>query len=422
VHASNRWRGTRALPDGTKADPPSAAHIIADKIDRDGPIPLGDYMAIANTHYYASKDPLGEEGDFVTAPEISQMFGEIIGIWLADLWLRKGSPDHCHFVELGPGRGTLANDALRSMARFGCTPRVHFVETSPVLKSRQAELHPDAKWHEDIATLPDDGPLLIVANEFFDALPIEQFVAMPDGWCRQMVARDRSRFVAIPSAGAATDQIGGSISGFPQGTVLERSPISVELTGNLANRLAKQGGTLLIIDYGYSRPGTGSTLQAVKDHMPISPFDSPGTSDLTAHVDFHTLANIARPCRTGTVVEVTRNRSSSRSADCGKPASGGRNPGSASTANPCRRDGETFSGNGSDLDRLARARGIYLWPGIGPHQSVSRPTRRLQQPPCWPPCSSLRQQLPAQLQKLFHWLRSVFSQPVDLLSFSQRRR
>jgi NADH dehydrogenase [ubiquinone] 1 alpha subcomplex assembly factor 7 len=294
VHASNRWRGTRALPDGTKADPPSAAHIIADKIDRDGPIPLGDYMAIANTHYYASKDPLGEEGDFVTAPEISQMFGEIIGIWLADLWLRKGSPDHCHFVELGPGRGTLANDALRSMARFGCTPRVHFVETSPVLKSRQAELHPDAKWHEDIATLPDDGPLLIVANEFFDALPIEQFVAMPDGWCRQMVARDRSRFVAIPSAGAATDQIGGSISGFPQGTVLERSPISVELTGNLANRLAKQGGTLLIIDYGYSRPGTGSTLQAVKDHMPISPFDSPGTSDLTAHVDFHTLANIAR--------------------------------------------------------------------------------------------------------------------------------
>lgn len=282
------------MPDGRTADLPSAAHIIADRIDREGPIPLGDYMAIANTHYYASKDPLGEEGDFVTAPEISQMFGEIIGIWLADLWLRKGSPDHCHYVELGPGRGTLAHDALRSMAKFGCRPSVHFVETSPVLKARQAQLHPDAIWHEDLACLPEDGPLLIVANEFFDALPVEQFVAAAGGWQQQMVARDRSKFVAIPSVGRSTDQIDSAASRFPDGTILERSPVSVEWAGQLANRLAKQGGTLLIIDYGYERPGTGSTLQAVKDHMPISPFDCPGTSDLTAHVDFHTLANIIR--------------------------------------------------------------------------------------------------------------------------------
>ncbi len=282
------------MPDGIKTDPPSAAHIIADRIDREGPIPLGDYMAIANDYYYASKDPLGEAGDFITAPEISQMFGEIIGIWLADLWLRKGSPAQCHYVELGPGRGTLASDALRSMARFGCTPSVHFVETSPVLKARQAQLHPDAKWHEDIASLPKDGPLFIVANEFFDALPIEQFVATSGGWRRQVVARDRSKFVAIPSVGTAEDQIAGTASGFPEGTILERSPISVEMAGSLASRLTKQGGTLLIIDYGYAKPGTGSTLQAVKDHLPISPFDSPGTSDLTAHVDFHTLANIAR--------------------------------------------------------------------------------------------------------------------------------
>ena len=282
------------MPDGIKADRPSAAHVIADRIDREGPIPLGDYMAIANEHYYASKDPLGEEGDFVTAPEISQMFGEIIGIWLADLWLRKGSPDHCHYVELGPGRGTLAQDALRSLAKFGCTPTIHFVETSPVLKAKQALLHPGAIWHDDIGSLPDDGPLLVLANEFFDALPIEQFVATSGGWRRQMVARDRSKFVAVASAEVAEDRIGGSMSGFPDGTILERSPVSVELAGHLANRLAKQGGTLLIIDYGYARPGTGSTLQAVKGHMPISPFDSPGTSDLTAHVDFHTLANIAR--------------------------------------------------------------------------------------------------------------------------------
>lgn len=282
------------MPDGVKAERPSAAHIIADRIDREGPIPLGDYMTIANDYYYASKDPLGEEGDFVTAPEISQMFGEIVGIWLADLWLRKGSPDHCHYVELGPGRGTLAQDALRSLARFGCVPSVHFVETSPVLKAKQAQLHPEATWHDNIASLPEDGPLLIVANEFFDALPIEQFVATSGGWRRQMVARDRSKFVAIPSTEVAEDRIGGSMSGFPDGTILERSPVSVELAGHLANRISKQGGTLLIIDYGYARPGTGSTLQAIKGHMPISPFDSPGTSDLTAHVDFHTLANIAR--------------------------------------------------------------------------------------------------------------------------------
>ena len=282
------------MPDGITADQPSAAHIIADRIDREGPIPLGDYIAIANDCYYAGKDPLGEEGDFVTAPEISQMFGEIIGIWLADLWLRKGSPAGCHYVELGPGRGTLAQDALRSLARFGCTPAVHFVETSPVLKAKQAALHPEAIWHDDIASLPTDGPLLIVANEFFDALPIEQFVATSGGWRRQMVARDRGKFLPVPSTEAAEERMGGSMSGFPDGTILERSPVSVELAGNLANRLAKQGGTLLIIDYGYTRPGTGSTLQAVKDHMPVSPFDSPGTSDLTAHVDFHTLANIAR--------------------------------------------------------------------------------------------------------------------------------
>ena len=282
------------MPDGIKADLPSAAHIIADKIDREGPIPLGDYMAIANAHYYASKDPLGEEGDFVTAPEISQMFGEIVGIWLADLWLRKGSPAHSYYVELGPGRGTLAHDALRSMRKFGCSPTVHFVETSPVLKAKQEQLHSEAIWHDDIASLPEDGPLLIVANEFFDALPIEQFVASSEGWRQQMVGRDRSKFVPVPRAQTAADQISGSAIGFPDGTILERSPVSVELAGELGNRLAKQGGTLLIIDYGYARPGTGSTLQAVKDHMPISPFDSPGTSDLTAHVDFHTLANIAR--------------------------------------------------------------------------------------------------------------------------------
>ncbi|WP_337658656.1 class I SAM-dependent methyltransferase [Sphingorhabdus sp. Alg231-15] len=272
----------------------SAAHLLAEKIDRDGPVPLSEYMAIANTAYYAAKDPIGEDGDFVTAPEMSQMFGELVGIWLADLWLRKERPDHVHYVELGPGRGTLASDALRAMSKFDCNPQAHFVETSPVLKAKQAKLHKSAAWHETIDSLPTDAPLLIVANEFFDALPVEQHVATQAGWRRHMVARERNKFIAIPGTQTIDNQISKSSAGLPNGTILESSPASTHIFGDLSHRIAKQGGALLVIDYGYDRPGTGSTLQAVKDHMPISPFDSPGTSDLTAHVDFHSLGNIAK--------------------------------------------------------------------------------------------------------------------------------
>lgn len=272
----------------------SAAHILAEKIDRDGPISLSEYMAIANSAYYAGKDPIGEDGDFVTAPEISQMFGELVGIWLADLWMRKDRPDHVHYVELGPGRGTLAADARRAMAKFGCNPQIHFVENSPVLKARQAALHQSAAWHERIDSLPTDAPLMIVANEFFDALPVEQYISTKAGWRRQMVARERNKFIAIPGTQTIENQVGKASAGLPSGTILESSPVSTEIFQELTGRIAKQGGVILVIDYGYDRPGTGSTLQAVKDHMPISPFDSPGTSDLTAHVNFHSLANIAR--------------------------------------------------------------------------------------------------------------------------------
>lgn len=277
------------MPDGD-----SAAHVLAVRIAQNGPISLGEYMAVANNHYYGSRDPFGESGDFVTAPEISQMFGELIGIWLADIWMRAEKPDPVHYVELGPGRGTLAADARRAMTKFGLKPDMHLVETSPVLKEKQAQLHPDASWHEDIRTLPETGPLLIVANEFFDALPIEQHVLSEHGWRQNMVARERNKFVAIPGKLVAESPVTGSKKQFPAGTILESSPEGVRLLGELSSRLATQGGAMLIIDYGYDRPGTGSTLQAVRAHMPISPFDSPGESDLTAHVDFHVLANIAR--------------------------------------------------------------------------------------------------------------------------------
>lgn len=285
----NQRPETRALPESI-----SAAHILAEKIDREGPIALSEYMAVANAAYYAAKDPIGEDGDFVTAPEISQMFGELVGIWLSDLWIRKGNPNHVQYVELGPGRGTLASDALRAMAKFGYNPSVHFVETSPVLKAKQAELHKNAAWHDTIGSLPTDGPLMVVANEFFDALSIEQYVSTPAGWRRHMVARERNKFIAIPDTQKIENQVSKSSAGLPDGTILESSPASIEILGELSHRVAKQGGVILIIDYGYDRPGTGSTLQAVKDHIPISPFDSPGTSDLTAHVDFHSLGNIAK--------------------------------------------------------------------------------------------------------------------------------
>jgi NADH dehydrogenase [ubiquinone] 1 alpha subcomplex assembly factor 7 len=151
---------------------------------------LHDYMAAANAAYYGSRDPLGAAGDFITAPEISQMFGELIGLWVADLTLRAGAPDFA-YVELGPGRGTLAADALRAMARAQIATPVHFVETSPVLKARQREVVPQAHWHDMIDSLPGDRPLIIIANEFFDALPIRQYERTGRGWRERMVGQAR---------------------------------------------------------------------------------------------------------------------------------------------------------------------------------------------------------------------------------------
>jgi NADH dehydrogenase [ubiquinone] 1 alpha subcomplex assembly factor 7 len=161
-----------------------------------GPISLAQYMGESNARYYASRDPLGTAGDFVTAPEISQMFGELAGLWLADIWHRAGRPGPVHYVELGPGRGTLARDALRAMASAGLRPQVHFVEGSDALRAVQADAVPGAQFHGDLSTLPGDAPLLLAANEFLDALPVRQLVKTPQGWRERMVALDaRGRFV-----------------------------------------------------------------------------------------------------------------------------------------------------------------------------------------------------------------------------------
>src|SRR6187402_892241 len=175
---------------------PLLAERLARAITMAGPIPLSQFMGAANAHYYATRDPLGARGDFTTAPEISQMFGELIGLWCADLWDRAGRPAVA-WVELGPGRGTLAADALRAMSKAGLTPPVHFVETSPVLRDAQAQAVPHAEWSLDIVGVEEDAPLLVVANEFFDALPIRQLVKTEMGWRERLVACQDTLFLPV---------------------------------------------------------------------------------------------------------------------------------------------------------------------------------------------------------------------------------
>lgn len=255
-------------------------------------------MAAANAAYYGGRDPLGRAGDFITAPEISQMFGELIGIWCAELALRAGAGDSFAYVELGPGRGTLAADALRAMGRADLAPPVHFVETSPALRGKQRAAVPTACWHDVIESLPGDRPLLIIANEFFDALPIRQFERTGRGWRERMVVPDPARGAghyqwALDAADCARE-IPTPLTDAPLGAVVERNPAAETIVAQLATRLARQGGALLLLDYGYEGPAVGDTLQAVTDHAHADPLAAPGTRDLTAHVDFAIVSAIAR--------------------------------------------------------------------------------------------------------------------------------
>ena len=266
---------------------------LARAITLAGPIPLAQFMGAANAHYYATRDPLGANGDFTTAPEVSQMFGELIGLWLADLWDRAGRP-MVRYVELGPGRGTLAADALRAMAKVGLEPPVHFIETSPRLREEQAMRVAHAEWAIDLVGIPDDRPLLVVANEFFDALPVRQLIKTGAGWRERLVACQDTLFLPIAGDRSFDMIIPEPLRAAPAGAILETSPASVNILRQLAQRLLAQGGAALIVDYGYEGPAIGDTLQAVREHRFANPFDTPGEQDLTAHVDFATLAEAAR--------------------------------------------------------------------------------------------------------------------------------
>jgi SAM-dependent MidA family methyltransferase len=272
---------------------PSLGERLRRAIESGGPVCVAEYMALANAHYYGSRDPLGASGDFTTAPEISQMFGELVGLWLADLWSRAGRPDKARYVELGPGRGTLAADALRATRAGGLQPAAHFIETSPVLRVAQAERMPDAEWHDDIATLPPDGPILAVANEFFDALPARQIVATPSGWRERLVTIEGEGFAPVPGPPIPDSVIPEHLRAAPPGTVIETSPTSLTIVRLLAQRVKKHGGAALIVDYGHDRTCAGETLQAVAMHDYADPWREPGEQDLTVHVDFEALAEAA---------------------------------------------------------------------------------------------------------------------------------
>lgn len=271
-------------------------------IRTDGPVPVARYMAESNAHYYATRDPLGRNtsgrgGDFTTAPEISQMFGEMLGLWLADRWQKAGAPDNAAYVELGPGRGTLAADALRAMAAAGLEPEIHFVEGSPVLREAQQQATPGARFHDDLGGLPEDRPLLVIANEYFDALPVRQLVKTDQGWRERMVGLEDDRLVPVAGAQPMDSALPKERRDAPAGTIIETAPAQVAQMRELSQRLAHQGGAALVLDYGYARPHTGSTLQAVRAHEKIDPFAYPGEADLSAHVDFLALADTAIAAR-----------------------------------------------------------------------------------------------------------------------------
>ena len=243
---------------------------------------LDAFMARANAEYYATHDPFA---DFTTSPEITQVFGELLGLWAAVAWQAMGSPAPVLLAEAGPGRGTLMADALRAVARmapdFHAALRLHLIETSPRLRAQQAGRLPDATFHDGLASLPE-GPLLLIANEFLDALPIRQFERAETGWTERYVRGGR---VALVPSDLTFDA--------PVGAVMELGEAACAFAAAVARRVARDGGAALLIDYGPEHSALGDSLQALRNRAAADPLADPGHADLTAHVDFAALARAA---------------------------------------------------------------------------------------------------------------------------------
>lgn len=271
------------------------AGVIAARIAATGPITLADYMSDCLMHpdhgYYATRDPFGVTGDFTTAPEISQMFGELLGLCLAQAWMDQGSPSRIVLAELGPGRGTLMADLLRATARvpgFHGAQSVHFIETSVTLRKAQATRVPEAIWHDSVADLPD-APLFLIANEFFDALPIRQFIRDGAVWRERVIGLTDGTLAFGLTAPAPLGMLDYRLIDTQHGDLIEICPALPAIVSDISRRIATHGGAALIVDYGDWR-SLGDTLQALSAHVPTNPLAAPGTADLTAHVDFEAVA------------------------------------------------------------------------------------------------------------------------------------
>ena len=286
---------------------------IAGLIAAQGPISVAQYMTLAlhdpQSGYYATRDPLGPKqqtkgGDFITAPEISQIFGEMLGLWLAEAWENQGRPGKPVLMELGPGRGTLMADILRACKAapdFLSEMEVVLVEASPHLRAVQEEKLKGARIRWQSQFEAEAGrPLFLVANEFFDALPIRQYVKTERGWCERMVTAANDELVfALAPAPAPSSLIPESRAGAPEGGVYETAPAAIALSEAIARHIQAHGGAALLIDYGYARAGFGETLQAVAGHRFADPLTSPGEADLSAHVDFIALGEAGRRAGAG---------------------------------------------------------------------------------------------------------------------------
>jgi SAM-dependent MidA family methyltransferase len=281
--------------------PPLEAEIRR-RIALAGPMPVRQFMALALGHpehgYYMTRDPLGRAGDFVTAPEVSQIFGELVGLWTAAVWQQIGKPENVRLVELGPGRGTMMFDALRAakvMPEFVAALVVHLIEMSPALRKRQEETLKSVKepilWHNSFDQVPD-GPVIVLANEFFDALPVHQAIKQINGWYERMVGIDgQGNFtftIADEPVPLFEQLVPPQVRDAPLGSLFEWRPDNMAL--EIGRRVMRQGGAALLIDYGHTATATGDTLQAVSKHGFAEPLSAPGTVDLTAHVDFQALA------------------------------------------------------------------------------------------------------------------------------------
>ncbi|MGE3832856.1 MAG: class I SAM-dependent methyltransferase [Parvibaculaceae bacterium] len=272
------------------------SRIIAADIRENGPMPLDRYMALCLGHpahgYYMTRDPFGSEGDFITAPEISQMFGELIGIWCVTVFQAMGAPRPFNLVELGPGRGTLMADLLRAASKvpeFGQSAALHLVETSPVLRRIQRRTLGDApRWHDSFASVPE-GPMILIANEFFDALPVRQFECRDGKWFERCVGLSAGGRLVI-----GLSQTIEPLPPAPDGAIIETAPDRLAMAHEIALRLSKAPGNALVIDYGHAASGRGDTLQAVRKHEFTGLLDAAGEADITAHVDFEALGSAFR--------------------------------------------------------------------------------------------------------------------------------